>query len=165
MRNSNTPAATMIAAAKDAHLFLSAPENRDKFIMCIKHIREKHGLGLYEAKIAAEAGRDGISVVDAEDKIKIRQHNFAREIELHLEKEEEYLVRLTYFKTNGTYYSSAGYQTNKTNIVSIWQEVEDMCRDCRAPGINGDPQDFIVQIVVPGHRESFPKLIIPRSMQ
>jgi hypothetical protein len=70
------------------------------------------------------------------------------------------LVKLTYFKRNGKYYSSGEYQTTQTQLFEIWQEVHDMTEH---PGLLCKWTEGPISIDVPRHRNRHPHLIIYRK--
>ena len=70
-------------------------------------------------------------------------------------------VNLTYFKPNGTYYTSSNYETNLSHMFEIHDEVNALQKTCKLPGILGN--DWIIFIDVPDHPHNFPKIILPNT--
>jgi hypothetical protein len=65
-------------------------------------------------------------------------------------------VNLTYFKPNGTYYTSGDYITKLTDLQEIWDEVGIMFK---LPGLRPGFTDFIILVEVPEHPDNHPKLL------
>jgi hypothetical protein len=69
-------------------------------------------------------------------------------------------VDLTYFKeTTGKYYSSSFYISQKDHLWEIFDEVEDMWKRRRLPGLMHDHSPFITLVSVPDHRHNHPYLV------
>ena len=69
------------------------------------------------------------------------------------------LVKLTYFKDTGKYYTSGEYETVQSDLGDIWDEVRAMGRTKTLPGLCQGHSDFIVSVVVPDHPHQHPRLI------
>ncbi|KKL27679.1 hypothetical protein LCGC14_2382740 [marine sediment metagenome] len=73
-------------------------------------------------------------------------------------------VDLTYFKLGGKYYSSGTYNTEKTDLEDVWDEVGDMLKAGFLPGLCEDAKEFIVLINAPEHEGNHPRLVMPESV-
>lgn len=73
----------------------------------------------------------------------------------------EYLVRLTYFKKSGKYYSEGEYISHHLHLLDIFREVRCMVEDTKKlPGLVDGAVEFHVLIDVPNHPHSHPALIV-----
>ena len=54
------------------------------------------------------------------------------------------LVRLTYFKQSGKYYSEGQYITKKKKLFEIWDEIVLLMQVGELPGLMKGHSDFIV---------------------
>jgi len=73
---------------------------------------------------------------------------------------KEYLVELTYFKRNGTYYVTSHYISKKEILSDIWDEVEELKEQKKLPGLHENHSDFHVLVFVPKHLNNHPHLIM-----
>lgn len=72
------------------------------------------------------------------------------------------LVKLTYFKPGGKYYSSGEYNTEVVALFEVWEEVRRFRRRGKLPGlIEGGGKDFIILVDAPEHQHNHPRLIVP----
>ncbi len=69
-------------------------------------------------------------------------------------------VQLTYFKSNGTFYSSGRYNTYKMEMFQIFDEVRQLLNSGKLPDLV-DNAKFITLVNVPAHENNYPALIIP----
>jgi hypothetical protein len=74
-----------------------------------------------------------------------------------------YTVKLTYFKQGGKYYSEGEYETQLEPLHEIFDEVREIYRRKRLPGLMAGHSDFIVLIEVPDHPHDHPHLIGTRG--
>jgi len=74
----------------------------------------------------------------------------------------KYIVKLNYFKRNGKYYSSGEYESQKSELYDIFDEVQTLCLYRCLPGLIDGHSDFIVSVDVPGHANNYPHLINAR---
>lgn len=72
-------------------------------------------------------------------------------------------VELTYFKQTGKYYSDSEYESNKQDLWEIWDEVRELAKYKRLPGIFGS--EFYILVKVPTHEHNHPRLIIPMELE
>lgn len=70
-----------------------------------------------------------------------------------------YRVRLTYFKGNGTYYSSGQYGTSRDTLSEIFHDVRQMVHDGQLPGLRQGAQALTL-IKAPDHPHNYPHLIM-----
>jgi hypothetical protein len=68
-------------------------------------------------------------------------------------------VVLTYFKNNGTYYTTAQYDTKQQLVSDVFDEVRDFKRRGVLPGLVKGAS-FITHVEVPQHPHNFPALIL-----
>lgn len=73
-------------------------------------------------------------------------------------------VELTYFKYNGTYYSSGSYVTEETDWDDIYFEVRRKIKNGKLPGLTIGSNNFIILMNVPNHLNNIMKLLnLPES--
>ena len=72
-----------------------------------------------------------------------------------------YAVKITYFTYNGKYFTYGTYATKKTQLFSIWEEVETNLRqNLNRPGFSGCTDLFFHALIeVPTHEYNKPRLI------
>lgn len=70
-----------------------------------------------------------------------------------------YKVTLTYFKRSGKWYGEETYETDKTNIFDVHEEVKDMRFYGTLPGISGSGNQFMIHVEVDGPF-NVPKILI-----
>lgn len=70
------------------------------------------------------------------------------------------IVKLTYFKPSGKYYSEGHYMTDKKRLFEIWDEVVDMQQTKNLPGLMHGHSEFHVSVDVPEHPHRHPHLVI-----
>ena len=70
------------------------------------------------------------------------------------------LVKLTYFKPSGKYYSEGSYTTNRGQLFDIWDEVKKMQEELDLPGLVPGHSEFIISVDVPNHPYRHPHLIL-----
>jgi hypothetical protein len=72
----------------------------------------------------------------------------------------KHLIKLTYFKRSGKYYSDGSYYSEKKYMWEIFDEVADMNANFLLPGLNsGDYWDGIIHIHSDTHPNAYPGLI------
>ena len=73
------------------------------------------------------------------------------------------LVKLTYYKARGKYYTEGEFFIAKSmEIFQIWDHVNEMRDRGDLPGlIAGAGKEFIISIDAPGHRHERPRLLMP----
>lgn len=69
-------------------------------------------------------------------------------------------VLLDYFKPNGKWYSDGEYETDRTDLWIIWNEVEEMQILGELPDLVEGAREFIISVDVPEHPHRHPHLII-----
>ena len=72
------------------------------------------------------------------------------------------IVKLTYFKLSGKYYSEGSYPTDKKQLFEIWDEVKKLQEEKYLPGLLPGHSEFHVLIDVPEHPHRHPHLILSR---
>lgn len=72
----------------------------------------------------------------------------------------QYYVKLTYFKSNGKFYSSGSYVSDRTNLFEIWEEVSRLQKEGKLPGLIEGSTMPIVWVKVPQHPHRHPHLVI-----
>jgi hypothetical protein len=70
-------------------------------------------------------------------------------------------VKLTYFTPRGKYYTDGEYETEKTNLWEIVEEVNVLARERKLPGLIEGHSQFIVHVDVPEHPNNHPNLVLP----
>jgi hypothetical protein len=75
---------------------------------------------------------------------------------------DKYIVKVTYFKRSGKYYTHCEYETEEVSLLSIWSEVIRMKENGTLPGLSsgGVDSEFIISVDVPDHPNNHPKLIV-----
>lgn len=70
------------------------------------------------------------------------------------------IVKLTYFKPNGTYYSSGSYIEADPNkpIFAIHNDVQRLIDKKKLPGLIENHSDFHIYAEITEHDHAFPKL-------
>lgn len=87
-------------------------------------------------------------------------------VEIEIEKlpvRPPYLVKLTYFKLSGRYYSEGDYYSQKVQLHRIWAEIQVMASSYVRPGLIDGEQHFITLVEVPDHPNACPHLIFPEG--
>jgi hypothetical protein len=73
-------------------------------------------------------------------------------------------VKLIYFKSDtGKYYAEGSYDTKVDDLYDIWDEVEQMAKIRKLPGLSEGSYGWIISVDVPDHPHNHPKLILPES--
>lgn len=75
-------------------------------------------------------------------------------------------VKLNYFKKTGKWYSEGEYETQLTpenGLYEVWDEVEEMFRKGKRPGLIDGAQEFHVLIRVPDHPHDHPTMIFAQD--
>lgn len=67
-----------------------------------------------------------------------------------------HIVKLTYFKQSGKFYSDGEYQSNLSDLGEIWQEVKELKEH---PGLVGQWSEGFILVNVPTHEHDHPRLI------
>lgn len=71
-----------------------------------------------------------------------------------------YTIELMYFRSNGRFYTSGIYETNKESMKEVVEEVRDMHKNGNLPELTpGDGSEFIVVINTENHPNGYPALI------
>ena len=70
------------------------------------------------------------------------------------------IVKLTYFKDTGKYYTEGSYSSTLDNLGDIWHEVQNLRSNGALPGLTPGYPLFYILIDVPDHRNNHPKLLI-----
>jgi len=70
------------------------------------------------------------------------------------------LVKLTYFKLSGKYYSEASYVSGKDYLFEIWDEVKQRRLAGSLWGLTTGHSPFHILVNVPGHPHEHPHLIL-----
>lgn len=70
------------------------------------------------------------------------------------------IVKLTYFKPSGKYYSNGEYETTKEHMFDIFDEVNDLLTNKKLPGLVEGHSLFNVLIDVPRHPNNHPHLVL-----
>ena len=72
------------------------------------------------------------------------------------------IIKLTYFKQSGKYYTAEDmYILEKdTPLYEIWAKVEQLKIDKKLPGLMEGHSDFIVLVDAPEHPHNHPHLIL-----
>jgi len=76
-----------------------------------------------------------------------------------------YLVKLTYFKGNGKFYSKGKYNSEHTHLFEIWNEVSRMQKEGKLPDLVDGAGMPIVLVKVPRHPHRHPHLCIDMSVE
>lgn len=71
-----------------------------------------------------------------------------------------YTVKLTYFKQSGKYYGEGEYTSEEESLWQIWEEIEDMFRRKKRPGLVDGAQEFNTLVNVPDHPNAHPHMIM-----
>ncbi len=72
----------------------------------------------------------------------------------------KFKVELTYFKQSGKYYSTASYTSQEEKLFKIFEEVREMKRIGKLPGLVSGCTEFLVLINVSNHPHNHPRLIL-----
>ena len=70
------------------------------------------------------------------------------------------LVKLTYFKTSGKYYSECTYISNKDSLFGIWDEVKRRKEAGCLWGLVSGHSSYHILVDVPNHPHEHPHLIL-----
>lgn len=73
--------------------------------------------------------------------------------------EYNYKVNLTYFKESGKYYTNGEYISHKEHMFEIFDEVKELKRCKRLPGLQSGWWDYGILIGVPNHPHDHPAFI------
>jgi hypothetical protein len=79
--------------------------------------------------------------------------------------ETHYYVKLTYFKANGKFYSTASYVSTQPELFRIWEEVALMQSEGKLPGLVEGARMPIIWVKVPMHPHRHPHLVIDKEMR
>jgi hypothetical protein len=71
----------------------------------------------------------------------------------------KHLIKLTYFKRSGKYYSDGSYYSEKEYMCEIFDEVADMNAHFLLPGLNSGDWYGIIHIHSDTHPNAYPGLI------
>lgn len=69
-------------------------------------------------------------------------------------------VKLQYFKPSGKYYSSGEYETQLVHMFDIFEEVKEMTKCKKLPGLCEYHSDVIVHVTVPENQNNYPGLVL-----
>lgn len=86
-----------------------------------------------------------------------------KEISVTLTYRPPFKVKLTYFKDTGKYYSEGEYESRCLQLYAIWDEVRDMLRKGKRPGLVDGHSFPYVLIEVPDHPHAHPRLCIVKE--
>ena len=71
-------------------------------------------------------------------------------------------VQLTYFRPTGKFLWTADATVDRDEMVEIWEEVDDLRRLGRLPGLRpGAGRDLLIVVDVPDHPHRVPHLVMP----
>lgn len=70
------------------------------------------------------------------------------------------VVKLSYFKPSGKWYSDGEYMAEHKPLFQIWEDVKRMRDEGHLPDLVKGHKDFIVSIDVPDHEHNHPHLIV-----
>lgn len=70
-------------------------------------------------------------------------------------------VELTYFKESGKFYACGEYESNKSKMHEIFDEVRAMLESGNCPGLVDGKCEFYALINVPEHPNYYPHLYVP----
>lgn len=68
-------------------------------------------------------------------------------------------VNLTYFNENGKFKYDGTYRTTKQHMYQIFDEVRQMLRERRLPGLIENHSPFIVHVDAPDNEHNYPGLV------
>jgi hypothetical protein len=71
----------------------------------------------------------------------------------------KHLIKLTYFKRSGKYYTDGSYYSEKEWMHHIFDEVVDMKKNLQLPGLISGDWDGIIHIYSDTHPNAYPGLI------
>lgn len=71
----------------------------------------------------------------------------------------KHLIKLTYFKRSGKYYTDGSYYSGKKYMFEIFEEVADMKENLLLPGLSSGDWDGIIHIYSDTHPNAYPGLI------
>jgi hypothetical protein len=74
-------------------------------------------------------------------------------------------VLLTHFKPSGKYYTHGEYETDKTELFAIHQQVAGFAQHNMLPGLAPDHSDFFTLVGVPDHPHDHPHLVVPPALR
>lgn len=72
---------------------------------------------------------------------------------------DQHEIFLTYFKESGKYYTEASFFTKEQWMYQVFEEVKEMKKNNRLPGLSGEWSGFIY-VESKSHPNSYPGLII-----
>lgn len=75
------------------------------------------------------------------------------------------LVKLSYFKPTGKWYSDGEMTVDPMPLYEIWGRVASLAQGRLLPGLQEGHSEFIVLVDVPDHPHAHPHLIIPGEAQ
>lgn len=75
-----------------------------------------------------------------------------------------WVVKLTYFRETGKFYTEGEYTSKKLNLWEIWDELRDMLRAGKRPGLVDGKCEFYVLVEVPDHPFAHPRMIMPAEL-
>ena len=72
------------------------------------------------------------------------------------------LVKLTYFRPSGKYYSEGEIHVDGSlELLEIWDHISKLRARGRLPGlIEGAGKEYIISVDAPGHRHEHPRLLM-----
>jgi len=76
-----------------------------------------------------------------------------------------FYVKLTYFKSNGKFYSSGSYVSDCNELWQIWDEVSTKQDRGQLPGLIEGARMPIIWVKVPQHPHRHPHLVIDPKMR
>lgn len=75
-----------------------------------------------------------------------------------------YKVQLTYFKESGKYYSDGEYVSEQEDLGKIWEEVAEMFKRGKRPGLVDGKQGFNTLVNLPDHPHAYPRIIMAKDI-
>lgn len=72
-------------------------------------------------------------------------------------------VEITYFKPSGKFYSKGSYISSKEHMFEIYDEVEELFRLGKRPGLVDGHSGFSAYVECPEHELNVPCLIISKA--
>lgn len=76
-----------------------------------------------------------------------------------------FYVKLVYFKSNGKFYSSASYVSERGHLFEIWEEVSEFQKEGKLPGLVDGARMPLIHVKVPMHPHSHPHLVVDPEMR
>jgi len=71
----------------------------------------------------------------------------------------KHLIKLTYFKRSGKYYTEGSYYSEKEYMYQIFEEVAELKENLQLPGLSSGDWEGIIHIYSDTHPNAYPGLI------